>query len=54
MACGCNKGAAAAAAASVQTYEITGDPQAKKYLTERDALNAKVTRQLEGAVVPVQ
>lgn len=52
MGCGCNKGTAAAAMKTVQTYEIEGDPQGIKYLTERDALDQKTARGLGGNVVP--
>lgn len=52
MGCGCGK-SAAAAKANVVTYEIEGDPNKSRYLTERQALDAKVSRQLEGAVRPV-
>lgn len=51
MGCGCGSSAKAARAA-VQTYEIEGDPQQIKYLTERDAINEKAARELDGAVVP--
>lgn len=51
IGCGCGA-KAATALASVQTYEIEGDPQGIKYLTERDAINEKESRGLDGAVVP--
>lgn len=53
MGCGCGK-SAAAAMKTVQQYEITGDPENKTYLTEREAITAKNVRQLSGDVVPVQ
>jgi hypothetical protein len=53
LGCGCG-GSAKAAKASVQTYEITGDPQGLKYLTERDAIDAKASRGLAGDVVASQ
>jgi hypothetical protein len=39
---------------SVQMYQIEGDPENKKYMTEREAITAKNVRQLEGIVKPVQ
>ena len=39
---------------TVQTYEITGDPDGIKYLTERDAIDQKAARGLIGDVVPTQ
>lgn len=51
MGCGCG-GGAKAVAKSVQTYEIEGDPEQIKYLTERDALDQKAIRELTGDVVP--
>ena len=53
MGCGCGGGAKAANAA-VQRYEIVNDPDAKKYLTEREALTAAVARSLPPVVVPSQ
>ena len=49
--CGCG-GSKAAAMKTVQTYEITGDPQGIKYLTEKDAIDQKAARGLTGDVVP--
>ncbi len=51
MGCGCG-GGAKAVAKSVQTYEIEGDPNQVKYLTERDAIDQKEKRGLDGEVVP--
>ena len=51
MGCGC-AGSAKAALASVQTYEIEGDPEGIKYLTELDAIRQKDDRGLTGDVVP--
>lgn len=51
MGCGCG-GSAKAAMKTVQTYEITGDPEGIKYLTERDAIDQKTERGLSGDVVP--
>lgn len=51
MGCGCG-GGAKAALKTVQTYEIEGDPEQIKYLTERDAITQKAARELSGAVVP--
>lgn len=53
MGCGCGGGGAAAAMKNVQQYSITDDPEQRKYLTEREALTAKDTRNLSGDVVPV-
>jgi hypothetical protein len=39
---------------TVQTYEVTGDPELIKYLTERDAINAKAERGLDGEVQPTR
>jgi hypothetical protein len=51
MGCGCgNK--AAAALKSVQTYQIEGDPDGIRYLTELDAIRQKEDRGLTGDVVP--
>ena len=52
MGCGCG-GGAAATMKNVQQYSITGDPEQRKYLTEREALTARDTRGLTGDVVPV-
>jgi len=52
MGCGCG-GGAKAAMKSVQRYSIQGDPEAREYLTEREALTAADTRNLDGKVVPV-
>lgn len=52
MGCGCGGGSAAKVATT--KYEITGDPQGRKYLTEREAKAAAANRQLEGEVVPVK
>lgn len=54
MGCGCGGGGGVAAKSAVQaqTYEIEGDPQGIKYITERDAITQKEQRQLDGAVVP--
>lgn len=51
MGCGCGQ-SAKAALASVQTYEISGDPEGIKYLTELDAIRQKDERSLTGDVVP--
>lgn len=51
MGCGCGS-KAATALASVQTYEIDGDPEGIKYLTELDAIRQKEARELSGDVVP--
>lgn len=51
MGCGCGSSAKAALKA-VQTYEIAEDPQQIKYLTERDAIDQKAARGLDGEVVP--
>lgn len=51
MGCGCGS-SAKAALKSVQTYEITGDPEGIKYLTELDAIRQKAERELLGDVVP--
>lgn len=53
MGCGCG-GSKKAAMATVQTYEIEGDPNEVKYLTERDAIDQKAIRGLEGDVVPTR
>lgn len=53
MGCGCG-GGAKTVAKSVQTYEIEGDPNQIKYLTERDALDQKARRELAGEVVPTR
>lgn len=53
MGCGCGGGGAKAAMKSVQMYTIEGDPEAREYLTEREAMTASDTRNLDGAVVPV-
>lgn len=53
MGCGCGGGGGQAAMAKVQKYTIQGDPEAKEYLTEREALTAADTRNLDGTVVPV-
>lgn len=52
MGCGCG-GGAKAAMKSVQMYSIEGDPEAREYLTEREAMTAADTRNLDGKVVPV-
>lgn len=52
MGCGCGGGGVKAAMAAVQTYQIEGDPEGIKYLTERDAITQKDARGLEGDVVP--
>ena len=52
MGCGCGGGSKAAAMATVQTYEISGDPEGIKYLTELDAIRQKAERALTGDVVP--
>lgn len=52
MGCGCGGGSARAAMSTVQTYEITGDPEQIKYLTERDAIDQAEERGLTGDVVP--
>ncbi len=51
MGCGCGA-SKASALASVQTYEISGDPEGIKYLTELDAIRQKAERDLTGDVVP--
>lgn len=51
MGCGCG-GSKATALASVQTYQIDGDPEGIKYLTELDAIRQKAERELDGDVVP--
>lgn len=51
MGCGCG-GSKATALKSVQTYEITGDPEGIKYLTELDAIRQAEERGLTGDVVP--
>lgn len=53
MGCGCG-GSAAAARSNVQTYEIQGDKDGIKYLTELDAIRQKAERGLTGDVVPSQ
>lgn len=52
MGCGCGGGGVAAAMKTVQTYEIEGDPEGIRYLTERDAITQKEARGLTGEVVP--
>jgi hypothetical protein len=47
MACGCQKNK------KTRRYEIEGDPEGQKYITERDAELSKQARGLEGKVVPV-
>lgn len=51
MGCGCG-GSKATAMKSVQTYQIEGDPDGIRYLTELDAIRQKDERQLTGDVVP--
>jgi hypothetical protein len=51
MGCGCS-GGTAAALKNVVKYSISDDPESKQYLTEREAINARTTRNLEGEVVP--
>ena len=51
MGCGCGS-SAKAALKTVQTYEIQGDPEGIKYLTELDAIRQKEARELDGDVVP--
>ena len=50
MGCGCG-GKAATALKAVQTYEIEGDSDGIKYLTELDAIRQKEARELPGEVV---
>lgn len=52
MGCGCGSGGVKAAMAKVQTYEIENDPEGIRYLTERDAIDQKAARGLDGDVVP--
>jgi hypothetical protein len=51
MGCGCGSNAKTALA-GVQTYEIEGDQDRIKYLTELDAIRQKAERNLDGDVVP--
>lgn len=39
---------------TVQTYQIEGDENEVKYLTERDAITQKEARGLDGDVVPTR
>lgn len=52
MGCGCGSKSQTALKSTVQTYEIEGDPEKIRYLTERDAITEKAARGLTGDVVP--
>jgi hypothetical protein len=51
MGCGCG-GSKAVAMKTVPTFEIEGDPDGIRYLTELDAIRQKAERSLDGDVVP--
>lgn len=53
MGCGCG-GGTAALSSSVQTYQISGDPDGVEYLTERDAMDSRTARGLTGEIVPTK
>jgi hypothetical protein len=48
MACNCGKNKQ-----GVVKYTIQGDPEGRRYLTEKEAKDARTARDLAGAVVPV-
>lgn len=49
MACGCGKNKQ-----GVVKYGIAGDPEGRKYLTEKDAKDQRTARGLTGDVVPLK